>query len=83
MTSFELLWWLSASAGALVGGQFGYSHFGIGGAVLGILIGGAVGSLAALVLALLLAVFLHVQSGNASPPPRPPGDEDHPGGSGR
>ena len=80
MTRFELLWSLLAVAGALVGGVIGYTHFGVGGALLGVPIGGAVGSCLALVLALLLAAFLSARAGDANLPPRPPGDGDHSSG---
>jgi hypothetical protein len=57
MNIFELMWFVFIVSGAIVGGRFGYTHFGAWGAVLGVPFGGAVGFLTAATAAFLLALI--------------------------
>ena len=77
MSLFQVMWFLFLVAGAAVGGQFGYSHFGAWGAVLGVPIGGGIGFLAALAIGLLMAIILQCLPGVAASGPLASGHKDN------
>ena len=75
---FELMWLMLIVAGAVFGAFFGFSRFGLGGAVLGIPAGGAVGYGGAVLCAFLLDLILKALWGGTVFPPRtPPHGDKH------
>ncbi len=69
---FELMWFMLIVAGAVFGAFFGFSWFGLWGAVLGIPAGGAVGYGGAVLCAFLLALIFKALWGGTVFPPRTP-----------
>jgi hypothetical protein len=70
MNIFELMWFILIVSGAVLGGISGYEHFGVWGAVLGVLAGGCLGFLVVAAVVFLFAFIFKMLFGGAIFPPR-------------